>query len=190
MNKIIQGFALVILMLLWNSCSDDSEDVDPCQNGPEVTVDEIRASVEDQDDGEIKVSVSSGASPYMYSIDGQNFQSSNTFSNLAAGSYTITVKDANECTDNVEAIVNEIPVVSFANQVKPIIDADCQVSGCHGSNQNIPDWGSHSNIAAEASAIKARTASKTMPPPASGRSLTDQEIDLISWWVDQGAPDN
>jgi hypothetical protein len=35
---------------------------------------------------------------YRYSINGVNYQTSQTFSNLAAGGYTVTVKDANGCT--------------------------------------------------------------------------------------------
>jgi len=49
--------------------------------------------------GTITVSgVTGGTPPYMYSIDGVNFQSGNTFTGLTAGTYTITVSDANDCT--------------------------------------------------------------------------------------------
>src|SRR5439155_20837136 len=37
-------------------------------------------------------------SPYSYAIDGLTFRSSGTFSNLAAGGYTVTVKDSKGCT--------------------------------------------------------------------------------------------
>lgn len=43
--------------------------------------------------GSITVAVSQGYSPYTYSIDGINFQSSNTFNGLTPGNYTITAKD-------------------------------------------------------------------------------------------------
>ncbi|WP_040279145.1 T9SS type B sorting domain-containing protein [Psychroserpens damuponensis] len=50
--------------------------------------------------------VTGGDAPYMYSIDGVNFQASNEFSNLTAGSYTISIQDANDCT----VITNDVIV--------------------------------------------------------------------------------
>lgn len=50
-------------------------------------------------DGVITVSgVTGGTPPYLYSIDGFTFQSGNTFTGLTAGTYTITIQDANNCT--------------------------------------------------------------------------------------------
>jgi subtilisin-like proprotein convertase family protein len=45
-------------------------------------------------DGEITASAVNGKKPYLYSIDGQNFQTNNIFTNLGAGNYTISVKDS------------------------------------------------------------------------------------------------
>ncbi len=45
-------------------------------------------------EGEITVNVGGGTPDYVYSIDGINFQSSNVFQNLTAGTYTLTVEDA------------------------------------------------------------------------------------------------
>lgn len=47
--------------------------------------------------GTIVVTASGGAGSYQYSKDGTNFQVSNSFTGLATGMYTITVKDLNGC---------------------------------------------------------------------------------------------
>ncbi|CAN0584515.1 unnamed protein product, partial [Laminaria digitata] len=51
--------------------------------------------------------VAGGTAPYEYSIDGINFSSAvgaETFSNLTNGTYTITIRDANNCTFATNAI--------------------------------------------------------------------------------------
>ena len=45
----------------------------------------------------IAVSATGGQANYSYSMNGTNYQSSNVFSNLGAGTYTIYVQDANGC---------------------------------------------------------------------------------------------
>ena len=48
--------------------------------------------------GEIHLAITGGTSPYLCSIDsGMTFQSQNYFDNLIAGSYSIVIKDANDC---------------------------------------------------------------------------------------------
>jgi len=178
---------IFMIVILFNSCSDSSEETDPCQNGPELSVDNITISIEGQSNGEISVSASSGKAPYMYSIDGTNFQSSATFSNLEGDDYTVTVKDANNCTDSKMATVVEVMEVSYADQVRPIIDTNCQISNCHGDSEGIPPWASYANVKAKAEEIKFKTTSGSMPPSG---PLPDTEIQLISDWVDQGAPNN
>ncbi len=65
-----------------------------------ATIETIEASAEFSADGSIIINASNGTQPYEYSIDGgQNFTTSNTFSNLNAGDYDIVIKDANDdCT--------------------------------------------------------------------------------------------
>jgi hypothetical protein len=161
--------------------------MDPCLNGPELSVNIVIASIEGQSTGEISVQASSGTSPLMYSIDGVNFQNTSTFSNLSGADYTITVKDANSCTDSKMATVKEVPEVSYADQIRPIIDTNCQLSGCHGSAAGIPTYATYSDVKARESLIKMRTSNKSMPPTG---PLSDADIKLISDWVDQGAPNN
>ncbi len=49
--------------------------------------------------GVITVSnVTGGTAPYQFSIDGTTYQNGNTFSGLTAGTYTVSIRDANVCT--------------------------------------------------------------------------------------------
>lgn len=77
--------------------------------------------------------------------------------------------------------------VSYVADIKPIIETKCLLSGCHGSSPSLPDWGVLSEVQAQAQDIKRRTRDRSMP--ATG-SLTQEQIDLITCWVDDGAPNN
>lgn len=58
--------------------------------------------------------INNDAGPYTFSIDGINFQSSNVFTNLSGGIYTIIAKDATGCTaqKNITISANNGPAVS------------------------------------------------------------------------------
>ena len=59
-------------------------------------------------DGSITLAASGGEGPYEYSIDnGANYQTTTDFFNLTAGSYTVRVRDANNCDASVVVAVNE-----------------------------------------------------------------------------------
>ncbi|MES2629499.1 MAG: PKD domain-containing protein, partial [Bacteroidota bacterium] len=52
-----------------------------------------------------------GRTPYQYSINGGTFQASNTFTGLAHGNYTLTVKDAGGCTvSQPDTVVPTAPI--------------------------------------------------------------------------------
>jgi len=73
--------------------------------------------------GSAKVSVSEGASPYTYLWDDANVQTTETATNLSAGTYTVTVTDQNNCSTSTTASIqqpNEALAVIFdlyANQI-------------------------------------------------------------------------
>lgn len=71
-------------------------------------------------DGAILAAASGGTGTLEYSIDGTNFQTSGSFSNLAAGPYLVTVEDANGCTTSEPISVNTVSgpsltLTSFTN---------------------------------------------------------------------------
>jgi gliding motility-associated-like protein len=72
--------------------------------------------------GSINALGSAGTAPYTYSTDGIHFQASGTFVGLGGGGYTVTAKDANGCTGNIQ--------IAISNQDGPILnisktDATC-----------------------------------------------------------------
>jgi gliding motility-associated-like protein len=77
------------------------------------------ASFCSQADGALAVTVSGGTSPYLYSIDGVNFQTSGSFTSLAAATYTVTVKDAAGNIATSYATITNIAGPSLSVQSSP-----------------------------------------------------------------------
>jgi gliding motility-associated-like protein len=82
-----------------------------------------------QNNGTITAIGSGGQAPYLYSIDGVNFQSPNLFSGLAPGPYTVTVKDAGNVTSATRATI--------ANRPAPSILADPTPASCLNNDGSI-----------------------------------------------------
>lgn len=80
-------------------------------------------------DGSITVSATGGNGVYQYSIDGINFQASNLF-NVVAGTYTITIRDGNGCTDAQSTTIVLNDTIS--------VDAGIDGTICEGTSYLIP----------------------------------------------------
>ena len=66
-----------------------------------------------ENDGSIVLqALSGGAPPYAYSIDGQNYTSTNIFQNLSAGMYTLRVRDGGGCLWQSAVTLVEPPELS------------------------------------------------------------------------------
>ncbi len=74
-----------------------------------------------------------GVAPLQYSVDGVGFQNSPTFTVSAPGTYTVTVRDANGCTDTDTIII--YPPIDFS------VDVDAQPS-CLNNDGSITATGS------------------------------------------------
>ncbi|SFH24353.1 T9SS type B sorting domain-containing protein [Pontibacter chinhatensis] len=91
-----------------NGC-EFSEKVQVSKDGPaSFASTTVSASCGDANGRITIASVDGGVGPYSYSINGGNFQASASFTALAAGAYTITVKDANQCTYSGQVMVGNV----------------------------------------------------------------------------------
>ena len=91
------------------------------------------------------------------------------------------------CLTNVdeEQVIDPCTTVSFSTDVKPIIDANCVQ--CHGTGGNFPNLTTYNGVSANAANVKSQVVTRAMPI---GASLSDDEIQAISCWVDAGALNN
>lgn len=94
---------------------ENIEVFEPCDLS--ISGESIPVSCVGGNNGTITIEGTGGTEPYEFSIDGGiTFQSSNVFSNLEEGTYTISIKDANGCTEVTNVDVgqqNDIPVINF-----------------------------------------------------------------------------
>jgi hypothetical protein len=169
-----------------NECSATGSGIVESSSGLMMSVDISEVAGCKTENGILSVEVSGGTAPYQYRLNEGSFQDLQEFSGLSAGPYTLMAQDANGCL--VTSSVEMINGTSFMDDVMPIITANCAVSGCHDGNSGIISWANKNNVIANASNIKTRTGNGTMPP--AGRSITDEEIQTIACWVDDGAEDN
>ncbi len=110
----------------------DSLDITLIQAFPDLVISSLtatNATCTGGADGTVTITATGGNGTYTYSSDGVNFQPSNVF-NLAGGTYTITVKDGNGCTESQTVVVDVINTVT--------VDASLDKDICEGTSYLIP----------------------------------------------------
>ena len=131
-----------------------------------------------------------GSTGLTYSINGTTFQASNVFSSVAAGNYTVTVKDANGCTQTATTTVAPTAAGPLFTAVKQLIQNNCVV--CHSGTAAAAgkDWSVDCYVVANQSLIKTRavdqagTSSQMPQPPNAALSVADRQ--KITDWINAG----
>jgi len=175
-----------VMVMDANECSAAGSAMVESSSGLEINVDISTVAGCETENGVISVEVMGGMTPYQYRLDDGSFQDQPEFTGLASGSYTLMAQDANGCL--VSSTVEMVSGTSLMDEVMPIITANCAVSGCHDGNSGVISWADANNVIANAVNIKTRTGNGTMPP--GDRTITDDEIQTIACWVDDGAENN
>ena len=130
MSKKISLFCFTIIISLasanFMSCSKSSPSpapgpVDPCA-GKTITVTASTTIANCSNNGTITISAT-GSTGFTYKLNaGGSYQSSNTFTSLAAGSYTVFAKDAAGCEKSTSAIVASTAPISVSATSTPAIN--------------------------------------------------------------------
>ena len=118
----------VILIVIISACSSEPDDpeVDCGISTLTLAIDNLVDSDCGLNNGVILVSASGGSGTYSYSLSGAGENTSGSFTDLAAGGYTVMVNDGS-CSKEVATIVNNVEGVAINN-------IDIQESGCGESN--------------------------------------------------------
>ena len=88
-----------------NNCINTTAVTVSSSTGATVTATSVAASC-GVANGSVTATGTGGVTPYQYSINGTTFQASNIFTGLAAGPYTVTIKDANNCVNTTTVTVS------------------------------------------------------------------------------------
>ncbi len=85
--------------------------------------------------------------------------------------------------------------VKYSTDIVPIMEATCAIEGCHVDGFATGDYTMYEEIKqrVDGGAFMTRVVEeKTMPPEntTGPETLTDEELDKIQCWLDDGAPNN
>ncbi len=115
---------------------------------PDVKVDTVIAAPDCNGtaNGEIKIAnITMGTPPYQYSWNGGPFQADSTLSGLGVGTYTLVIKDANDCSTDLSINVAERILTAVPTVTKPLCFGDDNgIITLNVTNGKAPvqfDWG-------------------------------------------------
>ncbi len=134
--------------------------------------------------GKIEVIASGGLGNKKYYLDSGYSQNSGIFHSLRPGFHTINTIDSLYCVRSIQ--VHIMSGISFTNEVWPILRRSCAVATCHDGSGSI-SFNVFENIRKSAEDIKGLTQARIMPKEG---TLSNDEIEKISCWVDDGALNN
>lgn len=108
-----------------NSCiSDTIFSIDALEE-PSINIDSlISPTCNGANDGVIQVSPNGTTTPYLYSINASPFSTTNYFSGLLAGTYTIEIQDVNSCLSSNDLTLTDIP--TFSVNIDSITNVVCK----------------------------------------------------------------
>ena len=134
MNKLVRlsTVALIVSLTFYAGCSgnDEPNPVDCSKSDLAITLatnGDIDPTTCSSNNGSIQVEATGGKEPYEFAIGTGSFGSSSLFSNLGAGTFSITVRDANDCAQDIIATLEAPGAPSIT--VDKTEDTNCTAPG-------------------------------------------------------------
>lgn len=192
-NTFMRRIVLFITSFLFILGCKDNEPFS-CDQNP-ITIEIVSLSPPtmcDYQDAAVEFAVSGGEGPYDYLLNtGSTIisQKSGLFTSLFPGYLSITVRDNNRCTSTLEfQILNEVPTgISYANDIRPILDAHCNLSGCHNGDLGADrDWTKISAIQAKLNNFQRVLTLRKMPPDPNPKLVIGDVSAILCWIADGG----
>jgi gliding motility-associated-like protein len=88
--------------------------------------------------GSVTVSGTGGIAPYLYKIDGGDYQESDEFGSLVAGTHLVTIRDSKLCESGVSVTINE-PLLRVTGVIASKTDVTC--NGAANGNVSVSGSG-------------------------------------------------
>jgi len=182
-------YTLIISAAFFAACSKSDTTptpppVDPCAGVTITPVATVTHTTSGMTQGTITVTSPIG-SGYLYSIGGTP-QASTNFFNLAAGSYTLTVKNANNCSGTIPLTINGYGPKFF--QVRTLVNGYCGPCHLNGTINGGKNFDSDNDLVNAWDRIKIRAVdgNPSFMPAAPNAPLTVIDKQKIVDWVNAG----
>lgn len=114
MKKFILYPGILVLAATLLKCGEEAPAPPLCETPPQITAIEVTDADCNAANGSLSVQASGGAGSLLYRLDDQSFQAFPVFDQLSAGSYTLEVKDENECLTAQSVELNALNSLSVS----------------------------------------------------------------------------
>ena len=183
-------YTVIASVVLFASCSKSDPPpvpvpVNPCLGVTITPVAGVTHTITGQSLGTITVNSPIG-SGFTYSITGVPYQPSTNFFGLAAGNYTLSVKNANNCIGTATVTINGYGPKFYA--VRTIIKGYCGPCHLNGTSNGGKNFDADSDIVNSWDRIKIRAVdgNPSFMPAAPNAQLTAIDKQKIVDWVNAG----
>jgi hypothetical protein len=191
-KKILSGNSVSVLVsiLFLFSCSKESNPpvppADPCAGKTIVITTASAASSPCGNSGSVTVSAT-GSTGFVFKLNSSGvYQASGTFNGVAAGSYTLFVKDAEGCEKTKSVTVSGTGTAGPKfTAVKNLMSGTCQPCHNNTTQNGGMNWANQCNIIQFQGRIKVRAVDEgTMPQ--GGPELSPTQKAIITDWIAAG----